>query len=336
MVNLHLDREWLEPGFQPESLTDSPFGETLPATLAWGDVAAKVKDHSAWEGTLESYGAALVEHLRGELLKLKGGSVHLAVSGGYDSRILAYLAEDSGLEPTYITDGSERPASLLTRDYLGVPEERRYLHDMNQDDPYGVADVTINGWAPLYFGMTFFPADSQAALVTGLGGGEWFSYRAADWHNGHLARTPRQTMVDWWMDTWPNYWLIPASWGNGYRKSVHPYCQVGYARLAARCKDEWLVETQPDVELDAVREAMLNHLDPDLIGLGYAHHVYDWGLTAKQRERIDARFRESWLGQLPEVTDAQPSLMDQDVWSCTMGGLATWCESLMAEGHALS
>lgn len=332
MVKLTLNREWLDRDHQPRTLTDSPFGAAIPATLAWGDVAHVVTDHSPWEGSLESFAAELVGHVRHQLRRLKGMPVHLAVSGGYDSRILLALALEEGLDPLCCGDGTQDPPATATMDYLSVPKKRRYVHDLDQDDPYGVSEVEIMGCAPLYFGMSFFTPDEKAVLVTGLGGGEWFSYPAAGWHNGHRARTPRKTLVDWWMDTWPNYWLLPVSWAQGYAGAVHPYTESGYAAIATKCHSEWLVETRPEIELDAVREAMLAHLDPGLVDLGYAPHRYDWRLSKEQEDWIDDRFAGSWLGKLPEMEGVRPSRMHHDVHACTMGGLATWCDIMIDAG----
>lgn len=334
-LKLTLDRAWLRPDFQPRSLTDSPFGEAMPASLAWGDLSWAVRDHEPWKGSLESFGAALVTEARGTL-KATHAPIHLAVSGGYDSRILLAICEEEGLDVLCCGDGTQEPVAGRTLDYLGVPASRRYTHDLDQDDPYGVAQVEIMGAAPLYFGMSFFTPDPGAVLVTGLGGGEWFSYPAAGWHNGHRARTPRKTLVDWWMDTWPNYWLLPISWRTGYKSAIHPYCMISYAQLATKCHPEWLFETRPEIELDAVREAMLYALDPKLCDLGYAPHRYDWRLTQAQEEWIDDRFRRSWLGSLPEMEGVRPSRMHHDPFACTMGGLATWCEALVEQGATIT
>ena len=336
MTALTVNRDWLARDFQPATLTDSPFGERLPATPAWGTMP-EVTEHSPWEGSLESFADALVRTLRDGLANLKGMSVHMAVSGGYDSRILLAIAERLGLEPLCCGDGTQDPPASKTLGYLNVPKKRRYVHDLEQDDPYGVADAEVDGWAPLYFGMSFFNPSSTAVLVTGLGGGEWFSYPAAGWHNGHKARTPRQTVLDWWLDTWPQYWLIPCSWANGYATAYHPYCTAAYASVATRARQEWLVETRPELELDAVREAMLNVIDPKLCELGYAPHRYDWRLSNEQRDAIDERFERSWLAKTfpRETFGLQPSRMHDDVHACTLGGFATWCERLISSGHSL-
>jgi hypothetical protein len=332
-VNLTLNPDWLEPDFQPESLTDSPFGQDLPARPAWGTMP-EVTDYEPWNGSLESFAQALVAVLRDGLTHLKGKNVDLAVSGGYDSRIMLALAEDIGLEVRCCGDGTQDPAATKTIDYLGVPKSRRYVHDLERSDPYGVV-TEVEGWAPLYFGMSFFSPSPTRVLVTGLGGGEWFSYPAAGWHNGHKARTPRKTLKDWWLDTWPQYWLIPRSWGEGYATSFHPYCTPEYASVATRARDEWLVETRPEIELDAIREAMQLFIDPNLIELGYAPHRYDWKLSSEQEEFIDDRFGSSWLARTFGL-DGNPSKMHHDVHACTLGGFATWCDTLIAEGHVLS
>lgn len=330
-----LNREWLEPDFQPASLDDSPFGKALPAKPVFGQVG-DVSEHELWDGSLESFAAALVAVIEDGLRTLKS-PLHLAVSGGYDSRLLLALCERWELAPLCCGDGMQEPVASQTMDYLGVPKSRRYVHDLDQSDPYGIADVQLDGWAPLYFGMSFFSPDPKATLVTGLGGGEWFSYPAAGWHNGHKARTPRATLVDWWLDTWPQYWLIPHSWAAGYARAFHPYCTPEYAAVATRCRPEWLVETKPELELDAVREAMLCVLDPELTTLGYAPHRYDWRLSSEEKADIDTRFHASWLANTfpAECNGKFPSAMDKDVHACTLGGFATWCDQLIAEGHPL-
>lgn len=335
-MNLVVNPDWLEFGFQPDSLTASPFGDSMPAVPAWGTME-QVSEHSPWNGTLESFAQALVAVLRDELRQLEGMDVHLAVSGGYDSRILLALAEELGLEPLCCGDGTQDPPATKTLDYLNVPQKRRYIHDLDKPDPYGVTG-TVDGWAPLYFSMSFLTPSSSAVLMTGLGGGEWFSYPAAGWHKGHKARTPRRTVLDWWLDTWPQYWLIPHSWGNGYAGALHPYCTPAYASVATRARQEWLVETHPELELDAVREAMLNVIDPKLATLGYAPHRYDWKLAPEQAEFVDERFQASWLAKTFRGITAplQPSKMHHDVHACTVGGFATWCDKLIEEGHKLS
>lgn len=332
---MKLNRAWLEPGFQPSSLTESPFGKDLPAKPVFANVR-KVVEHDPWDGSLESFAAELVATVERTLQKLNQ-PLHLAVSGGYDSRLLLALCERLGLEPLCCGDGTQEPVASRTLDHFGIPSERCYTHDLDQSDPYGVADVSLDGWAPLYFGMSFFSPDPKATLVTGLGGGEWFSYPAAGWHSGHKARTPRATLVDWWLDTWPQYWLIPRSWGVGYARAVHPYCTPEYAAVATRCRPEWLVETNPELELDAVREAMLCVLDPELTTLGYAHHRYDWRLSDEQKADIDERFHDSWLARScrEETAHLRPSKMHDDVHACTLGGFATWCDALIAEGRGL-
>jgi hypothetical protein len=332
---LVINRDWLAPDFQPATLTDSPLGEALPATPAWGTMA-EVTEHEPWDGSLESFAAALVGVLELELAGI-ATPVHLAVSGGYDSRLLLALCERLGLDPLCCGDGTQEPVASKTMDYLNIHDARRYVHDLEQDDPYGVSSADIPGWAPLYFGMSFFSPDPAATLITGLGGGEWFSYPAAGWHNGHKARTPRATLVDWWLDTWPQYWLIPRSWAAGYARAFHPYCTPQYAAVATRCRPEWLVETKPELELDAVREAMLCVIDPDLTTLGYAPHRYDWRLSADEKDAIDERFHDSWLARScrEETVHLRPSRMHDDVHACTLAGFATWCDALIAEGHSL-
>ncbi|HKN43219.1 MAG TPA: hypothetical protein VJW23_04795, partial [Propionibacteriaceae bacterium] len=106
-MKLELDRRWLERGFEPDTLTDSPFGPDVPASLAWGDVSWAVRDHRKTRAGLEAYAASLVKEVRGTLEGLRGVPVHLAVSGGYDSRILLALAEELELEPLCCGDGTQ-------------------------------------------------------------------------------------------------------------------------------------------------------------------------------------------------------------------------------------
>jgi hypothetical protein len=330
---LTLRREWLEPGYVPDSLYEAPFEEMTNRPF-FGDVADAEVDHSPYGFSIESFAADLVSVLDQQLDALYG-PVHCLLSGGYDSRILAFLLEDFGIEPLYVTDGTEEPECGATLDLLGVPDERRHVYDLDQPDPYGLVDAECEGFAPLYSQMRFFPADPAAVLVTGLGGGEWFSYPAGGWHRGKKQRLPHTNLVNQWLDCWPQYTLLPDAWRRGYRDSLNPYCTPEYARVAARCRPEWLVEVNSAKGLDMVREAMLDSLDSRLAGLGWVPHDYDWHLNDADRDRIDDRYAGSWLARTFGL-GGRPSSMDRDDHACTLAGFATWCDRLIGRGYAIS
>lgn len=332
-MKLTLDPAWLRKDFAPAFFAHSPFPD-MPATHPYIDVVeAEIVDRET-EQPLSSYAADLVYAVEQELLAIDG-PIDVLLSGGYDSRIIATILERRGRRPRYITDGDEEPSCTRTMDYLGIDESRRYVHDMSGSDPYGLVDAVCEGWAPLYFRMRFMPDDvEERTLVAGLGGGEWFSYPAAGWHSAP-PRVPHTSLRNMWADTWPQYWLIPDAWGLGYRELVMPYCTVRYATIANMCKREWLVEVNPKRALDKVRKAMLDHLDPKLAGLGWEPHRYNWRLSSQAKEMIDARFRSSWLAQRFDLGRLRPSLMDEDVYACRIGGFATWCDKLLSEGHEI-
>jgi hypothetical protein len=332
-MKLTLDPAWLLRDYEPETLTSSPFPE-LPATPPFPDVVEAELPERQTEQSLSGFASDLTWAV-GEALIDIDGPIDCLLSGGYDSRMIATILELRGRQPRYITDGEEEPTCTHTLDYLGVPESRRYVHDLNQPDPYGLVDASCEGWAPLYFQMRFMPPDTEGrTLVCGLGGGEWFSYPAAGWHTAK-PRVPHSSLRNMWADTWPQYWLIPDSWARGYEELVCPYATVGYAKVANMCRQEWLVELDPKRALDMVRKAMLDHLDTRLARLGWEPHAYRWMLTADELEQIDARFRSSWLAQRFDLGRLRPSLMHHDVYACRLGGFATWCDLLLADGHEI-
>ena len=333
MVSLTVNRDWLQPGFVADSLQDTPF-VGVDQQPRFAAVAEAADDRPNSGRSLEAFAADLLTAVDRQLRPLER-PVHCLLSGGYDSRILAFLLERAGKEPLYVTDGTEEPECADTLDYLGVPQSRRYTHDLGCPDPYGLVGSGCDGFAPLYSQMRFFPADADAVLVTGLGGGEWFSYPAGGWHKGKKHRLPHTNLVNQWLDCWPQYTLLPDAWGRGYRAGLHPYCTLGYASVAVCCRDEWLVETDPAKALDMVREAMLNTLDPGLAGLGWVPHVYDWHLTTEDAATIDERYAGSWLARTFSLA-GQPSRMDDDDHACTLAGFATWCDRLLDQGYVLA
>lgn len=332
-MKLTLDPEWLNLNYEPETLDSSPFAE-LPTTPPFPDVVVAELPERQTEQELSGWAADLV-YLVGKQLRDINGPIDCLLSGGYDSRIIATELELLGRQPRYITDGEEEPTTTRTLDYLGVPERRRYVHDLTKPDPYGLVDATCEGWAPLYFQMRFMPEDTvNRTLVCGLGGGEWFSYPAVGWHTAR-PRLPHTSLRNMWLDTWPQYWLIPSSWARGYKELVCPYATADYAQIANMCNRDWLVEVDPKRALDMVRKAMLDHLDTRLAGLGWEPHRYDWRLSAEEKEAIDSRFRSSWLCQRFDLGRLRPSLMHEDVHACRLGGFATWCDQLLSEGHEI-
>ena len=334
---LTLKLPWLEPGFVPDTLYESPFvGFGCVPRFADVAKASASFDHTRTSSSLEAYAGELVAAVDGQLAMIEG-PIHCLLSGGYDSRLLAFLLERAGKKPLYVTDGTEEPECGDTLDYLGVPRKRRYVHDLEQPDPYGLTKATPTAYAPLYFEMGFFPADDHATLVTGLGGGEWFSYPAGGWHAGKKHRLPHSTVVNAWLDCWPQYATLPDAWARGYAGAVHPYCTPDYARVAARVRREWLYEVDPAKALDAVRKAMLDSVDEGLAGLGWVPHDYDWRLSQAERDEIDERYAPSWLGRTftEAAVDGRPSDMDLANHACTLAGFATWCDQLVADGHRI-
>lgn len=329
--DLTFRREWLEPDYTPGSLYEAPFAgmQTRPV-FGVPRVASTKPTH----GSLEAFAVDLLAVLRAKIAPLRG-PVHLALSGGYDSRILGALLEEAGKEPLYVTDGEEEPVCSAVLDHLGVPVERRYVHDLTRPDPYAVAGAKVDGFAPLYSCMTFFTADAGATLVTGLGGGEWFSYPAAGWARGKTARLPHDDLLASWLDTFPQYWPLPKAWASGYRAALNPYASDAYAAVAVRCRSEWLVLVDAATGLDAVRAATLDAVDPELAPLGYMPHCYDWRLSDAQKTAIDARYLASWVGQFHRDEWGRPSDMDEAIHACTLAGFARWCEQLTADGAVL-
>lgn len=334
VLTLTLKSEWLEPAFWPETLDEAPFVE-FEAIPRFADVRRSKAPRASFDGTLDEFARQLLDAVRGQLAGLSS-PVHCLLSGGYDSRALAWILErEMGVEPIFVTDGEEEPTTTRVLDYLGVPTSRRYVHDLDVDDPYGLVDATVTGWAPIYHQMSFSKPDPKATLVTGLGGGEWYSYPAAGWHRPRRHRTSHATFALAWIDTWPQYWLLPDAWARGYANAIHPYTTLDYARVANKAKSKW-VEIVGRGDLDAIRKAMLDSLDPKLATLGWEPHLYNWRLSNEQRDEIDDRFRESWLASETSVGDSlRPSLMHHDEYACLMGGFAQWCDALIEEGHDL-
>lgn len=335
MTVLTVKTAWTEPGYTPASLYEAPFVDGF-CEPRFNDVLAAVgRGASLAKCSLEAFAAALVAELDRQIAEIDG-QVHVLLSGGYDSRILTFLLERQGKQPLCITDGQEEPAFSHAVEVLGIPPERIYVHDLDEPDPYGLADATCDGFAPLYTQLRFMPADPDATLVSGLGGGEWFSYPASGWLRGKKRRLPGDDVVGMWMDCWPQYTLIPAAWARGYRAALHPYCTPGYASIAATCRPEWLRETAGNPALDLVREAMLMHLDERLIDPGWAPHLYEWRLEQEQRDRIDERYLASWVGRTYHRDEwGLPSEMDAADHACTLAGFASWCETLAANGAEL-
>jgi hypothetical protein len=328
---LTLREEWMDPAYTPASLYESPFRE-LDCTPTFGDVIEARHSPETAE-SLEAFAAGLVGNLERQLRRLEG-PVHVLISGGYDSRILTFLLERMGLEPLCVTAGTEEPGCSQAMDIIGIPAERRYVHDMSGPDPYGLADATCRGFAQLYQQFRFMPGDPAATLVTGLGGGEWFSYPASGWLRGKERRLPGDDLVAMWLDCWPQYTLIPEAWARGYADALHPYCTVEYAAAAARCRSEWVRETPDNPALDLVRQAMLVHLDERLLEPGWAPHVYEWGLTEEQRDKIDERYLSSPIaGVFHQDEWGLPSAMDAADHACRLAGFATWCEELEMSGY---
>lgn len=333
-AKLTLKPAWLEPSYQPAMLDEAPF-EEIHCVPAFVDVLHETpRPADPWPGSLHSFAAALLETLALQLKTIRG-PVHLALSGGYDSRILAALAENLGLEPLIVSDGAEEPRCTLVQDHLGIPAARRYNHQApHRADPYGIDGATLNGFAPLWQAIQFFPADTaDATLVAGLGGGEWFQYPATRWLDGKQRRTEGGDLVAYWIDTWPQYWLLPAHWASRYAHAVYPYATPSYAKVAARARPEWLTPATPD--LDVVRKAMLELLDPELVAFGWSAHNYPWNLTDSQRQRIDDRYLDSSIAVFHQPEWGQPSMMDEAPHACTLAGFATWCQQLIKGGYRL-
>lgn len=334
-MKLTVRTAWTELGYTPASLFESPFLE-MDCTPRFNAVLEQTpRNGKQATCSLEAFAADLVNVLDRQIKQIDT-PVHVLLSGGYDSRILAFLLERAGKDPLCVTDGTEEPHFTDAQEALGIPDSRVYRHDMGRPDPYGLAEASCDGFAPLYQQFRFMPADPAVTLVTGLGGGEWFSYPASGWLRGKTRRLPGDDVVAMWMDCWPQYTLIPAAWARGYNAAVHPYCTPEYAAVAARCRPEWLRETSDNPALDLVREATLVHLDERLLEPGWAPHVYDWNLASEQRDRIDARYLDSWVGRTFHHDEyGLPSAMDEANHACTLAGFATWCEQLTADGHEL-
>lgn len=332
-MKLTLNTDWLERDFTPATLTDSPFKELPCRPKFAGILESDFTQEGPWKGSLESYAAALVACVDWQLAHGEGPMMCL-LSGGYDSRLIAALLERQGADVIYFTDGDGEPQCSDTLDLLGVEPKRRFTWEMGATDPYGLVNARCDGWAPLYSQMRFFPSMEGAFLVSGLGGGEWFSYPAGGWHNGKAHRLPHTSVVSMWLDCWPQYALLPDAWKRGFAGAIYPYCTVPYASLANRCRDEWLVEVDPKKALDKVRKAMLDTVDERLAPLGWVPHDYDWRLSPADRLKIDTRYQESWLAQTYGV-NGSPSRMDKDDHACTLAGFATWCDRLIAEGHQI-
>ena len=331
-MKLTLREEWMEADYAPASLFESPFLE-MEHTPRFAEVL-KARNGAPFQASRHEFAGALLDALIVQIRALDG-PVHLLLSGGYDSRILACLLELADKEPLYITDGMEEPSCSQVMDLLEVPEERRYRHPMGEADPYGLVDATCDGFAPLYQMHRFMPGDPEATLVTGLGGGEWFSYPASGWLNGKPRRLPGDDVVAMWMDCWPQYTLIPDAWAQGYKKAVHPYCSLVYAKVAARCRPEWIKETPGNPPLDLVRSAMLDQLRDDLERPPWMPHVYNWNLSEDQEDKINARFWDSWVSDYWTQDLGYPHQMDNAPHACTLAGFATWVEKLSSEGYEI-
>lgn len=332
MSRLTINRDWFEPDYVPKTLYEGVLGE--PHAPAFADVLAAADSVQPDSSSLEAFALSLVSSLWHQISVIEG-PVHCLLSGGYDSRMLAHMLERADKRPLYITDGAEEPACTATLDYLHVPHARRYLHNMTRHDPYGLVGATCEGFAPLYTQLRFMPkADitRTATLVTGLGGGEWFSYPASGWHFGKQRRIEHSSVLRMWMDCWPQYTLIPGAWGRDYKAMLNPYCTPSYGMRAARCRDEWLVELGTHPELDAVRGAMIERIDPKLAGLGYAYHYYDWNLREDDCAKIDMRYLDSTVGRFHRAEWGLPHEMDKANHACTMAGLATWVDQLETKG----
>jgi hypothetical protein len=328
----------MKPGFTPATLYESPF-KGVDCAPRWQATYEQAEAHGKepWPGSIEDFARGLLRALRVIIKTVERyGPLDLLIGGGYDSRILLALCHEAAIPVRCITDGEEEPYCSETLDYFDVPASMRYVHDLDRPDPYGLTDAVCEGWAPLYTQLRFTPPDTEGrTLLTGLGGGEWFSYPASGWHRGKPQRISHDTVVGMWMDCWPQYTLVPDAWARGYGHAFHPYCTPIYARVAARAHREWLVETDPPM-LDAVRRAMLEQLDPYLCQIGWAPHRYDWRLTAEQKQLIDMRFHDSPLAEFWKPAYGEPSEMHDADHACLLAGFATWCDLLKAQGYTVT
>lgn len=338
-MKLTIRTDWLEPDYVPASLTEGAFHE-MDCKPLFGAVydAARGSSYQPYGGSLEEFAQDLLDPVI-QMIRGVEDPIHVLLSGGYDSRMIAYICETIGKAPLYIGDGAEEPTWTKVLNYLNVPFERRYVHDMSGSDPYGLTHAMVHGFAPLYTQLRFMPYPTEpTTLITGLGGGEWFSYPASGWHLGKKERLPHNGVLEMWMDCWPQYTMIPEAWGRNYDFMLNPYCTPSYGMVAARCKEEWLYEIDRVglPELDAVRGAMLNHLDPKLASLGYQYHYYDWKLSDAHKLWIDSRYLESPFGSTfhrPEY--GLPSGMELNKHSCTLAGFSTWCDVLATSGYEI-
>lgn len=336
-MELTIRRDWLEPDYVPATLTEGAFFE-MDCKPLFGAVYDAAKGSRPYGGSLEEFAQDLLD----PVIKMIRGiedPIHVLLSGGYDSRIIAYICELLGKAPLYIGDGAEEPVWTKVLNYLEVPFARRYTHNMLQEDPYGLTHAMVAGFAPLYTQLRFMPQpEKSTTLITGLGGGEWFSYPASGWHQGKKPRILHRGVLEMWMDCWPQYTMIPEAWGRDYDFMLNPYCTPTYGLVAARCRKEWLYEIDrvQYPELDAVRGAMLNHLDPKLTTLGYQYHYYDWNLSDANKAWIDGRYLNSPYGSTFHRTEfGLPSGMEMNNHSCTLAGFSTWCDVLAASGFEI-
>lgn len=336
-MELTIRREWLEPDYIPATLAEGAFLE-MDAEPLFGAVYAAAKGVPKFNHSLGEFAHELLVSVY-ELIENTTGPIHVLLSGGYDSRMIAHLCEELGKEPLYIGDGAEEPTWSKVLDHLNIPAERRYTHDMSGDDPYGLTHALVAGFAPLYTQLRFMPIPTEpTTLITGLGGGEWFSYPASGWHKGKQHRIPHTGVLEMWMDCWPQYTMIPEAWGRNYDAMLNPYCTPAYGKVAARCKQEWLYEVDQEryPELDAVRAEMLAELDPALAALGYQYHYYDWKLSDANKAWIDGRYLNSPYGSTFHRTEfGLPSAMELNKHSCTLAGFSTWCDVLATSGFEI-
>ena len=329
---LTFDRRYLKKGYVNRTYSETPFKEIkllLPSEKTPNEWKHVFHEDKVYDEGFDFIVKKLRQSLKDCLERnWDSNKKHLFThSSGYDSRILsgllAELRDENGRDWLgHIHFRCHQPEGPGFEQIMKIegwkPDEYSNYAGPNLDHyDLGNTKYIPNGWmsyvGTLNFWRDIIPYNEEKnwVIVTGLGGGEMFSYPPLDLKPPNrltdICQNPRlQRYLNYFPDRGINFSYLKTR----FKDIIAPYYDYGYLETCGRTPITLAkIVKKP---LDNFRHALIKSINPKLFNVKWFKHNYNFEFSPNRVKLMKEHYRTSKLCRhFPEIKNLDPTVRNK-------------------------
>lgn len=190
----------------------------------------------------------------------------------------------------------------------------------------GNPNQPMYGWMSYKCQMNFWrdiiENENDYIMISGLGGGERFSYPALGKSTPTNYDYCDNKILNRWLNFFRDRGKFCGYWQNMFDELLLPYMSYDYIEMSCKAREEWIGIY--DNRLDYVRKALIEEIDVDLLNIDWQRHDYNWSMEESRKDEMERFWMESKLLRDYNLQDID--IKNWDKHSQCIFGLATCYE----------